>query len=153
MTYEEISIAATRSVWSAPSLPALSSNVATPKAGASSTHSNRYAPRYVRSLRKQAGLSQESLAEKADLHPVYISYSRDWLHSPDALCGIRRKCSLNRVSSLFDGAFNEVGQQRSVGRLQTGPLCRRGNAVCRRVAVKGISLPGVPLALALVEAN
>ena len=27
----------------------------------------------VRSLRKRAGLSQESLAEKADLHPVYIS--------------------------------------------------------------------------------
>ena len=27
----------------------------------------------MRTLRKKAGLSQESLAEKADLHPVYIS--------------------------------------------------------------------------------
>ena len=27
----------------------------------------------VRRFRKKAGLSQESLAEKADLHPVYIS--------------------------------------------------------------------------------
>ena len=27
----------------------------------------------VRSFRKRAGLSQERLAEKADLHPVYIS--------------------------------------------------------------------------------
>jgi len=26
----------------------------------------------IRNHRKQAGLSQESLAEKADLHPVYI---------------------------------------------------------------------------------
>ena len=27
----------------------------------------------IRSCRKKAGLSQEELAEKADLHPVYIS--------------------------------------------------------------------------------
>ena len=27
----------------------------------------------VRTFRKEAGLSQESLAEKAELHPVYIS--------------------------------------------------------------------------------
>ena len=27
----------------------------------------------VRSFRKKAGLSQEALAERADLHPVYIS--------------------------------------------------------------------------------
>ena len=27
----------------------------------------------MRSLRKEAGLSQESLAERAELHPVYIS--------------------------------------------------------------------------------
>lgn len=27
----------------------------------------------IRALRKAAGLSQERLAEKADLHPVYIS--------------------------------------------------------------------------------
>ena len=107
----------------------------------------------IRSFRKQTGLSQESLAEKADLHPVYISYSRDCLHSPGALFGIRPKCSLKYVSSLFARALKEVRPQRLVGRLQTGPLCRRGNAGCRCVAVKGISLPCVPLALALVEAN
>ena len=28
----------------------------------------------VRSFRKRAGLSQKKLAEKADLHPVYISH-------------------------------------------------------------------------------
>ena len=27
----------------------------------------------IRAFRKQAGLSQEKLAEKADLHPVYVS--------------------------------------------------------------------------------
>jgi XRE family transcriptional regulator, regulator of sulfur utilization len=27
----------------------------------------------IRSVRKKAGLSQEKLAERADLHPVYIS--------------------------------------------------------------------------------
>ena len=43
----EMGITATRSVWSASSSLALSSNAATPKAGASSTHSKRFAPRSV----------------------------------------------------------------------------------------------------------
>ena len=54
-------IVVTRSVWSASSSLALSLNVAAPKAGASSTHSKRFAPGKVRTAPQYvAGLTFQS---------------------------------------------------------------------------------------------
>ena len=46
----------------------------------------------VRSLRKQAGLTQEGLSERADLHPVYVSQIERGAKavSIEALCSISK---------------------------------------------------------------
>ena len=57
----------------------------------------------IRNRRKQAGLSQESLAEKADLHPVYIGKverGEQWV-SLHALLRIAKALGV-RVRDLVD---------------------------------------------------
>jgi XRE family transcriptional regulator, regulator of sulfur utilization len=58
----------------------------------------------VRSFRKKAGLSQERLAEKADLHPVYISQVERGTKavSVEALWKLSRALQV-RMSVLFRG--------------------------------------------------
>jgi len=58
----------------------------------------------VRSFRKRAGLSQERLAEKADLHPVYISQVERGIKavSVEALWKLSRALQV-RMSALFRG--------------------------------------------------
>jgi transcriptional regulator with XRE-family HTH domain len=58
----------------------------------------------IRGFRKQAGLSQEKLAEKADLHPVYISTVERGTKtiSMDALMRIAKALKV-RVRDLVDG--------------------------------------------------
>jgi transcriptional regulator with XRE-family HTH domain len=58
----------------------------------------------IRSFRKKAGLTQEKLAEKADLHPVYISQveSGSKAVSVEALWKISKALHIS-VSLLFRG--------------------------------------------------
>ena len=58
----------------------------------------------VRTFRKKARLSQESLAEKADLHPVYISQVERGTKavSVEALWKLSRALRVS-MSSLFRG--------------------------------------------------
>jgi len=58
----------------------------------------------VRTFRKKAGLSQENLAEKADLHPVYISQVERGTKavSVEALWKLSRALHVP-MSSLFRG--------------------------------------------------
>ena len=58
----------------------------------------------IRAFRKQAGLSQESLAEKAELHPVYISEVERGTKavSVEALWKLSRALRVS-ISALFRG--------------------------------------------------
>ena len=58
----------------------------------------------MRSLRQEAGLSQESLAEKAELHPVCIKQAECGGKgvSVEALCRLSRALRVP-MSALFEG--------------------------------------------------
>ena len=58
----------------------------------------------VRAFRKKSGLSQETLAEKADLHPVYISQVERGTKavSVEALWKLSRALQVS-MSALFRG--------------------------------------------------
>lgn len=58
----------------------------------------------IRAFRKKARLSQESLAEKADLHPVYISEVERGIKavSVEALWKLSRALRVS-ISALFRG--------------------------------------------------
>ncbi len=58
----------------------------------------------IRTFRKKSGLSQESLAEKAELHPVYISQVERGTKavSVDALWKLSRALHVS-MSALFRG--------------------------------------------------
>jgi transcriptional regulator with XRE-family HTH domain len=58
----------------------------------------------IRTFRKNAGLSQETLGEKADLHPVYISQVERGTKavSVEALWKLSRALHV-RMSALFRG--------------------------------------------------
>ena len=67
LTQGKMGIAAARSVWSASSLLALSLNEDAPKAGASSTHSKRFARRNVRAAPEYVtGLAYRNTASDRD---------------------------------------------------------------------------------------
>lgn len=58
----------------------------------------------IRAERKRAGLSQEKLAEKAELHPVYVSAVERGVKtiSVDALWRIARAVGTD-IKDLFEG--------------------------------------------------
>ena len=86
----------------------------------------------VRSFRTRAGLSQEKLGEKADLHPVYISQVERGAKAGNppkrVICGVQRsfpgscaseaKARLNQQSDalLLPGSLSSISQTDAGGR-------------------------------------
>jgi XRE family transcriptional regulator, regulator of sulfur utilization len=68
--------------------------------------------RNIRTHRKRAGLSQEKLAEKADLHPVYLSTVERGVKtiSFDALVRIAKSLGVG-LGDLFRGCLVKNGSR------------------------------------------